>query len=272
MGPFKEDGNSGSNPGSNSGGGGGGGVPSGTSVTVGDGNITVKQPANGAADILLRVEDVLRALEKDGGALNVIVENNGTGSEADGAVILVPASVIEAMKGKADSLIVNINGATVSIPRKALAASDASDAKPLSIGLKKTDAASLPEGTREAWKGWPVYEYSLTVDGKSVDFGAESATVSVKYALKAGEQPHRIVAYIIGEDGVPSVIANAKYDKAAGVLTFQTTRSGRFGVKHVVSPFSDLAEAKWAMEMIETLAARGIVSARRTASTNRSGI
>ena len=257
MGPLKEDGNSGSNPGSGSG---GGGVSSGSSATVGDGSITVKQPAKGAADILLRVEDVLRALEKAGGALNVNVENDGTGSQADSAVVLVLASVIEAMKGKADSLVVHIAGATVSIPQKALAASGASDAKPLSIGLKKTDAASLPEGTREAWKGWPVYEYSLTVDGKSVDSGAEPTTVSVKYALKAGEQPHRIVAYVIGEDGVSVVIANAKYDKAAGMLAFQTTQPGRFGVKHVAAPFSDLAGAKWAVEMIETLAARGIVS------------
>lgn len=266
MGPLKDDDNSGSNPGSNYPGGSSGGNPGVNeeegepkgSVNVEAGSITVNQSVDGAKDILLVAEDVNRALEKADGTLKVQLTRNG--QTADGAVVRLPASVIEAMKGKADTLILTVDGASVSIPWQALAASGATEAQPLSLSLQKTQASALSAGTQGAWKGKPVYTYALQVDGKPVDTGAEPAVLSIRYKLQASEQSHRIVAYSITEDGKSVVIADSQFDAATGIVSFPAGISGLFGIKHVDAPFSDLSEAKWAVEMVETMAVRGIVS------------
>ncbi|GBF75734.1 hypothetical protein PA598K_04162 [Paenibacillus sp. 598K] len=263
MGPQEKDDSGGNNPGSyypvypgvSPGGSPDEGEPS---VIAAAGSLTVNLSAADAADILLEVEDARRALEQAGDALHVQVQREG--KAADGAVIRVPASVIENMKGKADTLVVTIDGATLTLPWQTLAASGASDARPLTIRLQQTTVDEWPASRRGSWQDRPVYTYALQVDGKSIGIGAESATLSLGYVQRTEEQPHRIVAFAIAEDGSSSAIAASRFDSVRSIVTFPAGISGRFGVMEVDAPFADLTEARWAQTMIETLAVRGIVT------------
>lgn len=218
------------------------------SVIIGNGSITVNDHSgNSVADIVLQPEDVRTALEKaNDGVLNIYIKQ--AGEIANGAVAGLPVDVIELLNSKAKSVALHIEGATVTIPKQTVADSGAEEDKPLKIVFKQIDSDT-------------VYEYALQIDGENAHHSArsEAAVLSVAYKLQVGQQAHKIAAFVIGKDGNSTAIANSQYDEAAGMLTFKTSKLGRFVIKHVPIEFADITEAKWAATMIESLAARGII-------------
>ena len=77
----------------------------------------------------------------------------------------------------------------------------------LEISISGADVSKLPSEARKLIGDRPVYDITVTADGKSVtDFGTGLVTIRIPYAHRVGEDPDAIVVCFIGEDGEMSII------------------------------------------------------------------
>jgi hypothetical protein len=129
----------------------------------------------------------------------------------------------------------------------------------LRLSVAKIDAAGLPETAKRQLGSNEAYEFRLSVDGKELSAFRGNVEVGIPYALKPGENPHKVVIYFIDEDGKLAIVTNGKYDPKTGKVVFTPEHFGKYAAAYVDVTFLDLSKAAWAQESIEALAARGIV-------------
>ena len=120
------------------------------------------------------------------------------------------ASVKKGMLEIAESLMVKSDGGDTPVEmvfdKEAVGVLKELDAD-LEISISGADVSKLPSEARKLIGDRPVYDITVTADGKSVtDFGTGLVTIRIPYALRVGEDPDAIVVCFIGEDGEMSII------------------------------------------------------------------
>ncbi|MFC5404137.1 S-layer homology domain-containing protein [Cohnella soli] len=213
---------------------------------------------NGVVQVDIGSEEIKKALEsvQDG----QLVISVGPGEKnVLGAAVHLPADGFKEIGNKAKSIVVKANGAVVSFPAETLAGSIPADSKRMDISIVQVDSSLLPSQLKEKSHGYPVYDLSVKVDGAAIHSfgGGAPVTVTMKYDLKPGENPHQIVVYFIGEDGRFEVVKNGKYEPSTGVITFQPKHFSRYGAAYANVRFTDLKNNS--STIIEALAAREII-------------
>lgn len=83
-------------------------------------------------------------------------------------------------------------------------------------------------------------------------------------------QQDRIVAFVIGENGVASPLPQSYYDPNSGQLVFSVTSlTGNYAVVSVEQAFADIAEVQWSKKAMEALAVRGVIDAEASGDSTR---
>ncbi|RAU91328.1 S-layer homology domain-containing protein [Paenibacillus sp. YN15] len=191
------------------------------------------------------------------GVVIIAPETAGAGSY----VLQLPTAVLNDQDAKA-SFEIRTDIGTLLIPGGMLA-NAASGEESIGIRISRGDPSKLPVGVQSAIGHHPVLELDLIVDGQPVAWNNPKApvTVMIDYALTAAEllNPDKIVVWYVDSQGLTKVVPNGRYDPAAGKLVFKASHSGTYAPAYAEKTFGDLAEAEWARQAVEAMAAREVL-------------
>lgn len=108
--------------------------------------------------------------------------------------------------------------------------------------------------------GRPVYDLTITAGGRTVsDFGGGTATITVPYTLRPGEDPDAVVVWFLADDGSLQSV-NGRYDAATGQVTFTTRHFSEFVIGYNLVAFDDVPNDAWYRPAVTFIAARGITT------------
>lgn len=134
--------------------------------------------------------------------------------------------------------------------------------KDIQISLNKVDSSDLD--LPEEFKDKPVIDINIKVDGLKTKWSSDDKeiTVSIPYTLTEEEanNPHKIIAVYIDDDGNITPLTNSYYDTETGMIIFKTKHTSYYSVQYVNKSFEDIDTYAWAQESIEALATRGIIN------------
>ncbi len=231
--------------------GGGGGGPGGA-----PGGVTVDADGNATAEV--DEADFQEALDQAQGS-RLKINIAGTEDAATVSVKLPLDSLQSAAESGIQRVEVDTGIAAVELPLSLF--TGLSDASQVELNVSKVDPADLPEEVREKVGDNPVFDFTLQAGEQVISEFApnQKVRVSYPYELQEGEKPGRVVVYYIAEDGRLEVIKNGHYNPATGQVHFKTQHFSQYTALHVEASFDDLAQAAWAQDSIEALAAREIV-------------
>lgn len=151
--------------------------------------------------------------------------------------------------------------ASLTVPAVLFAESAFGNAEHVDIAVALGDRASLPGTIARTVGENPVYNFTLSADGRTIaDLHGNLITVSLAYALRHGEDPNLVVAYYLQDGRDPEPMRNSVYDPQTGYITFGVKHFGMYAAFAAKERFRDLANVPWAAGSIEALAARGIVN------------
>ncbi|SFT04280.1 S-layer homology domain-containing protein [Paenibacillus sp. BC26] len=194
----------------------------------------------------------LQAAKKDEQGNSVVTVTVGSLTGANGYVLEQPASLFSE-KNAATKMVVQTGDAEVVLPLNMFADKDIAGAKTISLSISRV----LKDGK-------PVVDISFTADGKAIHWNNpnEPVVVSIPYTptKEELEHPEHIVIWYLDEDGHAVPVPNAKYDAESGKVVFTTTHFSKYAVAYSVKTFADAAKYKWALQAIEAVASKGILS------------
>ncbi|WP_435171282.1 sugar-binding protein [Paenibacillus glycanilyticus] len=207
------------------------------------------------SDAVLRT--AIQAASTNNASLIIKLETAGILSQA--RFRLPAASMLEAQKKGIKSIIFQTPFLIMTLKADAIKELDANKKSFLvELNNGKTEAIVGPNGQQQG----SVYEASLFVDGQPVHTFKTDKSVSLQipYALKPGEEAHRVVAAYVNDSSHLEMIRSSTYDPSTGLVYFIPAHFSQFTVLSSANTFNDLASVPWAEESIEGLAARGIVA------------
>ena len=178
--------------------------------------------------------------------------------------VSLTGDVVAALAGAKNGAALTLPSGTVALDRETLTAlGSAAQADGMaSISIASADKSSLTDAQRKYLpKNGTILNISAQVQPKNgtatrVHALNGTASVSVAYSLKSGENAAHLVAYYLAEDGsfekLPVI-----YDAATGKATFKTTHFSTFVITHEYSSdFSDVNLRKWFYNEVNTLHSR----------------
>ena len=173
--------------------------------------------------------------------------------------------MVAALAGAKNGAALTLPNGTVALDRETLTAlGSAAQADGMaSISIASADKSSLTDAQRKYLpKNGTILNISAQVQPKNgtatrIHALNGTASVSVAYRLKSGENAAHLVAYYLAEDGsfekLPVI-----YDAATGKATFKTTHFSTFVITHEYSSdFSDVSLRKWFYNEVNTALENG---------------
>lgn len=204
--------------------------------------------------------DKAKAAAGANGKPDVKIQIDGASGASSVGTTLPQASVQALVSGNAGAL--TISGPTGALTFDAAALKTISDSAggDVTVTVSKVDTSTLSDTAKQAVGSHPVYEFSVTSDGKTISQFGGSVTVSVPYTPVAGEDTNAIVIYYIAADGKLTMVPDARYDAATGTVVFTTTHFSTYAVGYNKMNFTDVSNTAWYSNAVTFLAARGITS------------
>lgn len=256
---------------SSGGGGGGGSIPTAApSPTVsGSTATTAVTPAvkNGAATASVpasQMRAALTAAQKAAGTSDekpqVEIKLENTSGVSSAAATIPQGSMQSLVSGNVGGLTVSSGVAALTFDADALAAISGAASGDVTISASQADASALTAAAQALVGNHPVYEFSVTSGGNTILQFNGTATVSVPYALGAGENPNAVIVSYINAGGNLEIVMNGHYDAATGTVTFTTTHFSKYAVGYNKIGFTDVADSAWCAGAVTFLSARGITS------------
>ncbi len=270
----------GDNGGGNNGGGNNGRGNNGSTTTANQASITVipkldRSTTTAKAEIAAAVIDSAFAnAATDTKGVKTITINLDKVDGAKAYEPTLPASVL--VQGDKKQIIkVNTPIGSVELPGNMVKASSAAAGTVISVPIAAVDKSSIADPKlRDAIGDRPIVELNLKVDGKLISWANKDAAVkvSVKYTPKPEEikiNEHIVIWYIDGA-GKAVKVPNAKYNAAAGTVTFTTTHFSQYAISYDFKTFDDAGVYPWAQVPIEVLASKGIINGASETAFNPS--
>jgi len=230
------------------------------------------QPIEGGVSIEARVEQGVAKAVVDDDAVAQAAERAQQGriafrveptAEATAVEMTLPAATLADVlrETNTDRVAIETGFATVSASREQLERLLGDGAADLRIVVANVSPDELPAETAERIGDRPVYDFEIRVDGEAVSEFSEKKgiTVEMKYVLRPGEHPERIVAYFVNDAGGLEPVRLSGYDPATGTVQFAPSHFSRYTVMAAEATFGDLDGVAWAQDGIAALAAKGIV-------------
>jgi uncharacterized repeat protein (TIGR02543 family) len=173
-------------------------------------------------------------------------------------------AAIEAARSSRNALALTTPLASISFDAQALDSIAEQIASEITFSVVRVDSRTLGEDARKLVGDRPVYDFSITGDGRIISQFGGKVTVSIPYKPTAEElkDPEHITIWHIDGSGKVVPVPSVRYDATTGTVTFTTTHFSRYAVVYVQKSFSDLESTVWAKKQIEVLASKGIMEGR----------
>lgn len=259
-------------PSSGGGAGGGGGGAGGGAVApapTDSGSSSITAPDGTKVPATVEVKNGTAAVSADSSKLTAVSgkESLTLDLSADSTVrtVSLTGDVVAALAGAKNGAALTLPNGTVALDRETLTAlGSAAQADGMaSISIASADKSSLTDAQRKYLpKNGTILNISAQVQPKNgtatrIHALNGTASVSVAYSLKSGENAAHLVAYYLAEDGsfekLPVI-----YDAATGKATFKTTHFSTFVITHEYSSdFSDVNLRKWFYNEVNTALENG---------------
>jgi hypothetical protein len=124
--------------------------------------------------------------------------------------------------------------------------------------MAKVAPSVLPDAVKQEVGDRPVYDFSVTAGSSIItSFGGGSASISVPYTLRPGEDKNAVIVYYLDASGNLQVVRGA-YNEAAGTVDFKVSHFSQYVVGYNKVRFADVAQSAWYSEAVSFIAARGI--------------
>ena len=252
---------------SSGGGGAGGGAVAPAPTDSGSSSITA--PDGTKVPATVEVKNGTAAVSADSSKLTAVSGKDSLTLDlsADSTVrtVSLTGDVVAALAGAKNGAALTLPNGTVALDRETLTAlGSAAQADGMaSISIASADKSSLTDAQRKYLpKNGTILNISAQVQPKNgtatrIHALNGTASVSVAYSLKNGENAAHLVAYYLAEDGsfekLPVI-----YDAATGKATFKTTHFSTFVITHEYSSdFSDVNLRKWFYNEVNTALENG---------------
>ena len=258
-------------PSSGSGAGGGGGAGGGAvaPAPTDSGSSSITAPDGTKVPATVEVKNGTAAVSADSSKLTAVSGKDSLTLDlsADSTVrtVSLTGDVVAALAGAKNGAALTLPNGTVALDRETLTAlGSAAQADGMaSISIASADKSSLTDAQRKYLpKNGTILNISAQVQPKNgtathIHALNGTASVSVAYSLKSGENAAHLVAYYLAEDGsfekLPVI-----YDAATGKATFKTTHFSTFVITHEYSSdFSDVNLRKWFYNEVNTALENG---------------
>lgn len=142
----------------------------------------------------------------------------------------------------------------------------------LQLAVAKVDTTQLSASVQEKLAGSAVYEFTMSLDETKVSqFNGSDVKIEMNYTLQAGENPNKIVIYYVNESGKLEVVRNGRYNPMTGNVEFKAKHFSKYAAAYSDLAFKDMAEAAWAKDGVEALAARDVISGIGDGNFNPNG-
>ncbi len=153
----------------------------------------------------------------------------------------------------------------INAPSNMLKQGDIADTANVTLMIGAADIASIPDvNVRRQLESRPVFEISVLVDGKPINWSNPEApvTIEVLYTPTAEElsDPEHIVVWYIDGAGRINSVPNGRYDPTTGRVRFETTHLSKYTVAYNKVSFMDVAPGAWYGKAVSFIAAREITS------------
>ncbi|MCI1959645.1 MAG: S-layer homology domain-containing protein [Clostridia bacterium] len=182
-----------------------------------------------------------------------------SGSSSDISTVISNAALENITNSGITSLNIDTPVGSVAFNSTALESIEENAGDNVGISISKADTSSFSSEERAEIGDRPVYELTLTSNGKTIsDFGDGTATVSIPYTLKDGENPSEIVVYYVADSGDLITVPDCVYDASTGMVTFKTTHFSNYMIGYNNVGFNDVSG--WYKDYVDFLAARGIMN------------
>ena len=258
---------SGGGAGGGDGGGAGGGAVAPAPTDSGSSSITA--PDGTKVPATVEVKNGTAAVSADSSKLTAVSGKDSLTLDlsADSTVrtVSLTGDVVAALAGAKNGAALTLPNGTVALDRETLTAlGSAAQADGMaSISIASADKSSLTDAQRKYLpQNGTILNISAQVQPKNgtatrIHALNGTASVSVAYSLKSGENAAHLVAYYLAEDGsfekLPVI-----YDAATGKATFKTTHFSTFVITHEYSSdFSDVNLRKWFYNEVNTALENG---------------
>ncbi|HZG83557.1 lamin tail domain-containing protein [Paenibacillus sp.] len=225
------------------------------------GAVTVQpQVEQGVAKAVVDADAVAQAAQQaQQGRIVFRVERT---EEANTVEVALPAAQLVQALSETNAARVTIDAgfATVTATREQLERLLGGGAADLELAVASVPPEELPAEAAERIGDRPVYDFEIRVDGEAVsEFGANSGIfVEMNYPLRPGEQPGRIVAYFVNDNGELEPVRMSGYDPQTGTIRFAPRHFSKYTALPADVAFADLEGVEWARDGIESLAAKDI--------------
>lgn len=175
----------------------------------------------------------------------------------------LPAAYLSASKMD-KTLTINTSKGSLILPTDILVGLQGVSDKVVKIDINRVEKSGLSDALKRAIGERPLFEISLSVDGKEIHWQNEkkSVTMAIKYTPTEAElkNPESLVIWYIDEKGNQTPVPNSRYNSKMGAMTFTTTHFSNFGTGFNPITFSDVPQGAWYEKAVRFVAARGILT------------
>ncbi|MHA6482795.1 lamin tail domain-containing protein [Paenibacillus sp. strain BS8-2] len=253
----------------------------GTGGTGGNGNVIVNPGApnvdqnkiNVTSEVIQTAEgSIARAVLTEQAIKDVIAFAEAAGDKETTLEIKVEAApeskTVEAMipsksmkdiaEARVEALVIASPIATITLDEltlKTIAEAAKADVK---ISAKVVDSSTLAVSgaTKEQIADRPIFDFTITSGDEEIsDFKGGSASVSVPYTLRQGENPNAVVVYYLSKDGKLEQVMGL-YDSATGTVKMTVNHFSSYVVGYNKVEFADVSSAQWYADAVAFVTAR----------------
>jgi hypothetical protein len=188
-----------------------------------------------------------KAMKNDEGAKEVIYEvkmDKSGKAEIELSDNFIGKKV--AFTAKTDDVNVTLNGKMFKDHKRSVA---------LEIKPKKLEKTKLSDEVKKQIGDHPVYDISLKIDGKKVDWSSDT-NIKIKFKIKKeNDDNYKLVAVYIDDSGNVEILKDSFFDGES--IKFTTKHLSKYSVMYVDKSFEDTMN-HWSKEAVEALAIRNI--------------
>lgn len=233
---------------------------------VENGRIDIPAPAlnNGVAEVSVTAEVIAKALESsknDESGKKTVTINIPKVNGANEYRQSLPAALLTSGEANARVAIAT-EVANLEVPSNMFGNTKVEESS-VALSVAKADKTALKSEVAQQIGDRPVIELNAYAGGKKIAWSNPEApvTVSVKYVPASNEEKLNsefITIWYIDGQGNAVPVPNARYNQAAGEITFTTTHFSKYAIVYSPKTYSDISTS-WAKHKIEVMAAKGVV-------------
>ncbi len=231
-----------------------------TTVTASTNALGIASAAVPAVNMAGLVEKAREAENQNKNAVIEINVNMSAGANA-AEVLIGKAAFDSIVKTTKAEVRVETDLGSVTFDAKALSSiSEGSTSGDISIQMKKLDVQSLNDSVKSVVGDRPVYDFTVMAGNEIISaFNGGTASISIPYALKPGEDKNAVVVYFIDDSGNLQTVRGA-FNEKTGKVDFKVSHFSKYAIGYNKITFTDIKDGAWYSDAVTFLSARGITT------------